>query len=154
LMDAGLGRRPSVVTVACIGLGVGLPSALKMEMFQNQDWVWGVGLMLSGLFFAVGAVVFGLEKLRVETVNGPGNDLRIGRWWTILVAALVPVEAVVLMVWWLLQTREWNPETWLDPTGVYTAGTVLAQWSVALVLLILANRWLADRWSSGRGESS
>ena len=153
LMDAGVSRRPAVLSVACFGLALGLPSALKMEVFQNQDWVWGVGLMLSGLFFAIAAGVFGLEKLRVETVNAEGSDLPIGRWWTVLIAFVVPVEAVVLMVWWLWQTRIWDPEGWLDPTGIFTAGTVLAQWAVGLVLLLLANRWLASRMS-GREEVS
>ena len=34
------------------GILFGIPSALRLSVFQNQDWVWGVGLMLSGFFFA------------------------------------------------------------------------------------------------------
>jgi NSS family neurotransmitter:Na+ symporter len=147
LMDAGLSRRPAVLAVACFGLAVGLPSALRMEVFQNQDWVWGVGLMLSGLFFAIAAAVFGLERLRLETVNAAGSDLPVGRWWTLLVAFVIPVEALVLMAWWLWQTRSWDAEGWLAVTGTYTAGTVLAQWGLALGLLLVANRWLATRLS-------
>ncbi len=109
--------------------------------------------MLSGLFFAIAAGIFGLEKLRIETVNAEGSDVAVGRWWTVLVAFVVPVEAVVLMVWWLWQTRSWDPEGWLAPTGVFTAGTVLAQWGIGLALLLLANRWLAGRLS-GREEVS
>jgi NSS family neurotransmitter:Na+ symporter len=120
-----------------------------MEVFQNQDWVWGVGLMLSGLFFAIAAAVFGLERLRLETVNAAGSDLPVGRWWTLLVAFVIPVEALVLMAWWLWQTRSWDPEGWLAVTGTYTAGTVLAQWGLALGLLLVANRWLATRLSGG-----
>ena len=34
--------------VGAAGLLFGIPSALNIEFFRNQDWVWGVGLMLSG----------------------------------------------------------------------------------------------------------
>jgi hypothetical protein len=51
------------------------------------------------------------------------------------------------MAWWLWQTRSWDAEGWLAVTGTYTAGTVLAQWGLALGLLLVANRWLATRLS-------
>ncbi|HVS04274.1 MAG TPA: sodium-dependent transporter [Thermoanaerobaculia bacterium] len=152
LMDMGVGRRVAVLSVAGLGLAVGAPSALHMPFFQNQDWVWGVGLMLSGLFFALAAARFGLERLRREVVNGEGSDVRIGRWWVWVVGILVPLEAVVLMVWWLWQARSWDPEGWLHPLGVFTTGTVLAQWAVALLALVALNGWLVRRQHPSPGE--
>ena len=145
LIDAGLERRKALLWVAGAGLALGAPSALKMEIFQNQDWVWGVGLMLSGLFFSLAALRFGLEKMRTEVVNGEGCDLRIGKWWTVVIGVLVPVEAVTLMIWWLAEARGWDAEGWLQPFKAFSVGTVLLQWAVALVALGLLNRWLADR---------
>ena len=145
LMDAGIARRKAILGVASAGLVFGAPSALKMEIFQNQDWVWGVGLMLSGLFFAIAALKFGLERLRTQVVNAEGCDLPIGRWWVVVVGVLVPVEAVTLMIWWLWSVRG---EGWMNPFGVYTVGTVLLQWTVALVVLALLNRKLVQ-WSGG-----
>ena len=153
LMDAGLSRRQAILGVACAGLVFGAPSALKMEIFQNQDWVWGVGLMLSGLFFAIAALKFGLERMRTEIVNGEGCDLPIGKWWVVIVGVLVPVEAVTLMIWWLYEARGWDPEGWLQPFGVANVGTVLLQWGVALVALALINRLLV-RWSGTRSPES
>jgi len=144
LIDAGLERRPAVLWVAGAGLVFGIPSALSMSVFTNQDWVWGVGLMLSGLFFALAGARFGLERLRTEVVNGEGCDLRIGRWWVFLLAVLVPIEAVVLMVWWLWEARTWD-ENWWHPFHAANVGTVLAQWAVALVVLFALNSWLARR---------
>ena len=46
------------------------------------------------------------------------------------------------MVWWLTQSRG---EGWLDPLRTFSTGTVLAQWAVALALLLALNRWLARR---------
>ena len=145
LIDAGLQRKQAILGVAMTGLLVGAPSALSMNLFKNQDWVWGVGLMLSGLFFSLAARRFGLERLRTEVVNGEGSDLHIGRWWVVLVGIVVPVEAVTLMVWWLKTARGWDPAGWLDPFQPETVGTVLLQWTVALVFLLLINRWLAKR---------
>lgn len=143
VVDRGVKRREALMWIGGVALLFGMPSALSMKVFDNQDWVWGVGLLLSGLFFALAALRFGVEKLRAEVVNGPGCDLRIGRWWTLVVAVLVPVEAVTLMVWWLWQARSWDPAGWLDPFQPTGAGTVLVQWAVALFALGLANRWLA-----------
>lgn len=139
LIDAGLDRKQALIWVVGAGLVLGAPSALSMSIFQNQDWVWGVGLMLSGLFFAICASRFGLEKLRSEVVNADGCDLPIGRWWVVLVGVLIPIEAVSLMAWWLLQSTD---EGWLDPFQPFSTGTVLVQWALALILLMLANRWL------------
>ncbi|HUF78318.1 MAG TPA: sodium-dependent transporter [Thermoanaerobaculia bacterium] len=154
LTDFGVARRKALAWVGAAALVVGLPSALSLDFFHNQDWVWGVGLMLSGFFFALAARRFGLERLRREEINGPGSDLRVGRWWTFLVGVVIPVEAVVLMAWWLWQAREWDPQGWLDPFQPETAGTVLAQAAVVLVALFAANRWLARRTSGAPGAGA
>ena len=145
LMDKGVPRRRAVAWVAGAGLLFGAPSALSLDLLHNQDWVWGVGLMLSGLFFALGARRFGLERLRREVVNAEGCDLAVGRWWSFLVAVVVPVEAVILMVWWLWEARGWDPQGWLDPFRPESVGTVLLQFGVALAALICVNLWLGRR---------
>jgi NSS family neurotransmitter:Na+ symporter len=151
LMDTGMPRRRAVGWVAGAGLVLGVPSALSLRFLHNQDWVWGVGLMLSGLFFALGARRFGLERLRREVVNADGCDLPVGRWWSFLVAVVVPVEAVVLMLWWLWEARGWDPGGWLDPLRPESVGTVLLQFGIALAALIWANRWLGRRRPGGAG---
>ena len=150
LIDLGMKRRPAILGVGVAGLIFGMPSALSLPVLQNQDWVWGVGLMLAGLFFAIAASRFGLERLRTEVVNGEGCDLRIGRWWVFLVGILVPVEAVTLMIWWLTQSRG---EGWLDPRATFSTGTVLVQWAVGIAVLLALNRWLARR-SGGSPEAA
>jgi NSS family neurotransmitter:Na+ symporter len=144
-MDAGMTRKKAVSIVGLTGLALGTPSALSLAFLHNQDWVWGVGLMLSGLFYALGARKFGLEKLRRETVNGEGADIQIGSWWSFLVGVVVPIEAVVLMIWWLWEARGWNPESWLNPFLPDSVGTVLFQWAIALAALIALQRWLRPR---------
>ncbi len=147
LIDAGLTRRRAVAWVAAAGFFFGAPSALSLDFLHNQDWVWGVGLMLSGLFFALAARRYGVERLRREVVLD-GADLRVGRWWTFLVSVVVPVEAVVLLGWWLWEAKDWDPQ-WLHPFQPANFGTVLFQFAIALAALLAANRWLARRGGGG-----
>jgi NSS family neurotransmitter:Na+ symporter len=152
LIDAGMKRRSALLWVAGATLVFGAPSALSLAVLENQDWVWGVGLMLSGLFFALGARKYGLERLRTEVVNAEGCDLKVGRWWTFVVGVLVPVEAVVLLIWWLWQAKKDAPNQWLNPISSYNVGTVLVQFAIALVALLAMNRWLARRSIAGHPE--
>ncbi len=152
LIDMGLARQRAILLVGGAGLVFGIPSALSMAVFSNQDWVWGVGLMVSGLFFAIVAARFGLERLRSEVVNDEACDLRVGKWWVILVGVVVPVEAVTLILWWLYEARGWDPQGWLNPWASANVGTVLAQLGAAMVALLLMNRWLARRATAPAGR--
>jgi neurotransmitter:Na+ symporter, NSS family len=145
LRDMGMERVRSVQIVGTVGFLAGLPSALSLQVLHNQDWVWGVALMVSGLFFAIAVMTWGLRRFREEQLNHAGSDIRIGRWWEIVIGVLVPLEALVLIVWWLYQARGWDPRGWLDPLGVENVGTILLQWGIVFVLLLLGNRWLAAR---------
>ena len=43
-----------------------IPRALSLNVLHNQDWVWGVALMVSGLFFAVAVLYHGVARFRRE----------------------------------------------------------------------------------------
>jgi NSS family neurotransmitter:Na+ symporter len=145
LTDAGAERKKAILTVGALGFGLGLPSAIWIEVFRNQDWVWGVGLMVSGLFFAVMVMKHGVDRFRTKLVNSEGSDIRIGRWFNVVIR-LVAVQAVVITIWWLWQAVDLD-----DIGGTFTlfsqfnVGTVLIQWAIALTAFIGLNRWLASR---------
>ncbi len=138
-LDAGMERSRAIRWVGAIGFLLGLPSALSLDVLHNQDWVWGVGLMVSGLFFALAVLKWGVRRFREQQLNHPDSDLRLGRWWDVVIAGVVPVEAVVLLVWWLAQARRWDPTGWLDPLGVENVGTIALQWGIVLAALIALN---------------
>jgi neurotransmitter:Na+ symporter, NSS family len=62
-----------------------------------------------------------------------------------VIGVVVPLEALVLLVWWLWQARGWDPAGWLNPLGVENVGTILLQWGVVLGALLLGNHWLAAK---------
>jgi NSS family neurotransmitter:Na+ symporter len=148
-IDAGIERVRAIRIVGVVGFVLGLPSALSLSVLGNQDWVWGVALMVSGLFFAIAVTVHGVRRFREEQLNHADSDVSVGRWWDVVIGVLVPLQAVVLLVWWLYQARQWAPEDWLDPFGKDNVGTVLAQWVVVFVALIASNRWLVRRTGGG-----
>jgi len=144
LSDAGVPQKRAVLIVGLACFLFGMPSALSPAILTNQDWVWGVALMLSGLFFSFLAIKLGARRFREAELNHSDSRMRIGRWWDFTIAVLVPVQAVVLFVWWLVQAREWDDD-WLAPFGTTSVGTVLLQLAVAFLVLIACNRWLARR---------
>ena len=142
LRDAGVERTRAIMAVGALGFLVGLPSALSTDMFRNQDWVWGVGLMLSGFFFAFSVLRFGVDRFRTAMVNTEGCDLVIGRWWNVAIR-LVAVQAVVLMGWWLWQAVDPSDlAATFTPFSTFNVGSVLVQWIVAITAFLLLNRWL------------
>lgn len=142
LVDWNISRKRAIQYVFAAALLLGLPSALSPEFFNNQDAVWGIGLMLSGLFFAFAVMKFGTAKFRSYYVNTEGSDIRIGKWWDIVIK-LVFAEAVVLLIWWLSQTiSEEGLVASLDPFMEWSLGTVLAQWALALLIFFAWNRFM------------
>ena len=139
LVDAGLTRARAIRVVGVGGFLLGLPSAISLQVLHNQDWVWGVALMVSGLFFSIAVITYGVRRFREQQINHEHSDVRIGRWWDLVIGVLVPLQAVVLVGWWIYQVRG---DGWLNPFGIENFGTILLQWGVVLVVLLIANRWL------------
>ena len=144
LMDLGMSRRRAITIVGTAGVLFGIPSALKLEIFQNQDWVWGVALMLCGFFFAFAVLRYGVTKWRETFINQEGSDIHIGAWWDWAIR-LVAVQAIGLTGWflWSARTDDFR-ETW-TLFSPYNVGSVVIQIALALVVAVLANRWLAAR---------
>ncbi len=152
LVDAGVERTRAVYTVGAAVFLFGLPSVASIDFLRNQDWVWGVSLMLSGLFFAIAGIACKPRAFREEHLNHADSKWRVGRWWDFVIGVLVPVQAVVLFIWMLVQAMGWE-ENWLDPFGTTNVGTVLFQVGLVFLGLILANRWIAQRSLSDATET-
>lgn len=138
LTDLGFRRRPALLGFAAVVLAAGLPSALIEPVFRNQDFVWSVGLMVAGLFFALAVLRYGVGRFRREFVNTPDQDLHIGGWWEWSMR-LVVVQAVILIAWWFWQVREVD---WLSREGL---GNMLLQWGASMGLFVLLNGWFLRR---------
>ena len=142
LMDLGVDRRRAVTLVAAAGLLFGIPSALNIEFFRNQDWVWGVGLMISGFFFAFAVLKYGVTRWRETFINQEDSDIRIGAWWDWAIR-LVAVQAVVLAGWWLWSARGSDFRSTWTLFSSYNIGSVVLQFAAVIAVLLMINRRLA-----------
>ncbi len=145
-VDAGVSRRKAVGGVCVVGFLLGLPSALSVEFLASQDFVWAVGLVISGSFVAFAVIRYGPSRLRADMLKGSFADWDPGRTWELLIGVLVPVQAVALLGWWLwLSATVYAPETWYNPFVPYSVMNCLVQWGVVLAIFLMANRWMARR---------
>lgn len=144
--DMGVGRPQAVGAVGAVGFVLGLPSALHLGFLANQDFVWGIGLLISGAFVAFAVIRYGTRRFRLEAIVGGLGDVNPGRGWDLLAGVVVPAEAAVLLGWWLYQSAAvYAPQTWFNPLEPYSIMTCLVQWGVVLAVLIALNRWMAQR---------
>ncbi len=141
-IDLGLSRKKALAVVYTGTALLGIPSALSIEFFINQDWAWGMALMLSGLFVSIAVISRGVDRFRREDINAEGSDIRIGKWYNLVIQYLVPAQVAILIGWWFWVVAD---SRWWDPTGRESIGTCLFQWGCVLAVFILANRFLAKR---------
>ncbi len=146
VVDLGVARRKALAGVATVGFVCGAPSALDLNVFANQDFVWGVALMISGACIAAAVIRYGPTRFRRTAIAAAPGDRDPGRAWDVLVGVVVPVQAVVLLGWWLYQSAAvYAPGTWYDPLQPYSVMTCLVQWTLALTVFFALNRWMTDR---------
>jgi NSS family neurotransmitter:Na+ symporter len=103
--------------------------------------------MLSGLFVAVAVIRYGPARFRARTL-AQDESRWLGRFFDLWVTVVIPLQFVVMLVWWFRQSISWDPEGWWKPLGTFTIGTCVVQWSVALVVFIALNRLLVRRTNS------
>lgn len=145
LNDAGLERQRAIILVAVTGFLLGCPSALNPAFFLNQDWVWGVGLMVSGAFFIFAVLRFGVERFRKIYLNAEGTDMHVGAWYDTIVRTLIPVEVAALISWWFWVSIKADPQNWWNPLQAESVGTCLFQWGMVLLVFIGLNRRIARK---------
>jgi len=162
LVDLGWSRPRATGAVFVAGFLLGVPSAIDLPFidghtglgfFGNQDWVWGVGLIVSGGLAAFSVIGYGVDKYWIETIGGPeAHRQGAGGLFRIAVGVLVPVQFVGLLAWWFKEAYGWTGLTgwegvkaWLNPMEAFSVGTCLVQWALVLVLLKAFNKSLARR---------
>ena len=140
LLDTGISRSRAIVIVAAGVYLLGLPSARNLNYLSNQDFVWGIGLMISGAFIAF-AVVRNKIPLISQEINAVPGDWKVGRGWALSMRFGVPFLALALLAWWMfLSATVFAPGAWYNPFNPFSVMTCLAQFILVLLLFWLLNR--------------
>ncbi len=146
LVDFGVARRQAILGVSVAGFTLGVPSAINLNFFANQDFVWGVALMISGAFVAFAVIRYGAGRFRKEAIDNQADDWSAGPVWDKTITFVIPLLASVLLGWWLYQAAAvYAPDRWFDPFDPFSVMTCLVQWSVPLLVFLALNRWMARR---------
>jgi NSS family neurotransmitter:Na+ symporter len=134
IMDYGFPRKKVVIGVGVLASVIGIPSAYSILFFNNQDWVWGVGLLLSGSFFIFFVLKTGIVSyINQYLVNEQLYFLK--RIWLLkFLTVTMILEFVLMLLWWFFQSVTWYPDTWWDPFGQFTIGTCMFQWIIVILV--------------------
>jgi len=147
-VNGGMSRQKATIVVCVSTFVLGIPSALNIDYLNNQDWVYGVGLLICGLFFAMAVYSFGIDEFRTNLIN-KSSDLKIGKIYNVLIR-LFPALLVIVVGWWLYQSVTWHPTDWWNPILPDSLGTVVIQLAIAVVVFIAINDKLADKITDKR----
>ena len=144
LMDYGMLRKIAVTILCLIAVLIGFPSAYSLRFFNNQDWVWGVGLLLSGFFFIFFILKFGIKEFRDKILEYRGRSLLMTGNFLNFLFSLMVFEFLIMFAWWFIQSMSWYPEKWWDPFEEFTIGTCMFQWIILIGIGMLFNNKLSS----------
>lgn len=137
LVDTGMKRNRAIAVIVILVFLFGIPSARNLNFLSNQDFVWGVALMISGAMIAAMIIKQGVNNIRLE-INSVVEDRKLGKWWIYVITWFIPVAAAILLIWWLAQS--FIPGEWYNPFRQFTFMSCIFQWSIVLLLLLIFNR--------------
>ncbi|NGX55077.1 MAG: hypothetical protein KR126chlam2_00699 [Chlamydiae bacterium] len=144
--ELGLSRERAILLTGTLALLLGAPSALNMAFFDNQDWVWSLGLIINGLFISFAIIRFGPNRFRKKVINTSPGDFKLGKFYNVIIGVLVPIQAIVLIGWYFYQSiAHLDKEEWWNPFRIYSIGTIILQWGIALVAFLLLNKWMVNK---------
>lgn len=145
IRDLGISRNAAATRAAIFTIVFALPSAWYLDFFNNQDWVWGIGLIISGLFFVFAALKNGVLKFKKNFID-EDSDYKVPNLYFVACMSFNVVLGIVLIYWWMSQGYSQYP--WFDQYGnwnffdVYSNATIITQWVIVLAVGIAINKFL------------
>lgn len=149
IRDMGFARKSAVIRAVAFCLIFGLPSAYSLNVFNNQDWVWGIGLILSGLLIIIAVLRYGVSRFKRDYIDTDSDFNVPVKYFAFCLIFNVGLGAL-LVYWWMSQGYSEYP--WFDENGnwnvfdVYSNASIITQWGIALVSGLLLNRYLYKKF--------
>lgn len=135
-------------TICCVATFIfGIPSAVSPTFLNNQDWVWGIGLLAGGILYAMGIYKYGVDKFRREMIN-KNSDISLPAWFYNTAIRIFPVLFVSIVGWWMVQAYKDNIAAGVNPWTLfsdYNVGTVVIQIAVSLGIFFFLNNLIAKK---------
>lgn len=144
LVDWGFERDGASFRAGFFCLCFGLPSAWSLDVFSNQDWVWGIGLIISGILVAFAVLKVGVKKFKTNYID-QDSDFRVPTSYFSFAIVANVILGIGLLYWWMSQDYA---SSWFDEHqnwnffGVYSNASTITQWMGVLFLGVVLNRFL------------
>ena len=135
LIDFGVKRSTAVMWIVGASFILGIPSAMSLEILGDQDFVWSVGLIISGVLMAIAAIKYGLPRIMDEVSLESQGDWPFPSWWPFIVKYIAPMVGVVLVTWWMIE----SPSFFV---------TCLTQWGIILIIFYMLNGFMNKRFTN------
>jgi NSS family neurotransmitter:Na+ symporter len=146
LTDYGLSRKKAVIITGISSIIFGIPSALSLKFFNNQDWVWGIGLLLSGFFFIFFTLKMGIKNFIFLFLKEYYYLLKKHLYLLRVFILVMIFEFLIMLTWWFFQSSNWYPTTWWHPFKEFSLGTCFFQWGFLIILgFIVTNKILKNK---------
>ncbi|VDP17232.1 unnamed protein product [Schistosoma margrebowiei] len=114
MKDFNVPHRLAVGIALLASMIIGLPSAIKLEFLTNQDNTWGYGLIVSGFLFCLIVIIYGPNRYRRVLINDYGiNDCNLSVIWIPVIAVLVPLQSIILIIWWIYESVTTDPNWYI-----------------------------------------
>ena len=139
LIDFGVQRSTAVFWIVAASFVLGIPSAMSLEILGDQDFVWSVGLIISGVLMAIAALKYGLSRMISEITAESEGDWPFPVWWSITVKFVAPFIGIALVSWWMIES----------PSFFFTC---LVQWGTIILIFFFMNGYINNKISQKLGS--
>ncbi|MEL7004994.1 MAG: sodium-dependent transporter [Bacteroidota bacterium] len=149
LKDMGLSRNSAAIRAAIFCIIFGFPSAYSLDIFNNQDWVWGIGLIISGLLIIGAVLKYGTNQFKKDYID-TDSDFKVSKTYFSVCISFNMLLGLVLIYWWMSQGYSDYP--WFDANGtwnvidVYSNASVVTQWAIVLIVGVAINGYLYKKF--------
>ncbi|OHX68251.1 sodium-dependent transporter [Flammeovirga pacifica] len=147
--DLKFNRKKASIISAILCMVMGFPSAYSLDFFSNQDWVWGLGLLISGLFIVFAVHQNGVETFKSEYID-KDSSIKLPNWMYKL-TMFINIPIGLFLIWWWM-SQGYSNEPWFTEEGdwnvfdVYSNATIITQWGLVFLIGLLINKWLYKKF--------
>jgi NSS family neurotransmitter:Na+ symporter len=142
--DLNISKSKTLTVVIVCFVVFGFPSAWSLDFFSNQDWVWGVGLIVNGLFILIGVGMNNPVKFKSSTIDVGSDMIFPSSFFKFAIYTNIAM-GLFLIYWWLSQdySASWfNKYGQWDLFGVYSNASTVTQWGIVIIIGLLLNNYL------------
>lgn len=149
LTDYEIPKKKAALIAGAACFIVGFPSAWSLAIFENQDWVWGVGLLVSGIFISFLVIKYGPNKFKRDFID-ENSDFIVSKKYFSVMMYTICFAGLFLVYWWMGQGYSDYP--WFDENGNwnvfdrYSNASIVTQWGIAMLIAIIFNKWFYKKF--------